>query len=65
MDESPSEISKPHGKGGPLSLDPILQRLRERTRESMKTELANDYVKRLPHVCDLGDHFKHEDKRLI
>ncbi len=57
--------SKTRKKGPPLSLDPILQRLRERTAEAKKTELANDYVKVLQHRYDLKDHFKHEDRKLI
>src|SRR5258708_7792884 len=64
-DESPSEISKPYGKGGPLSLDPILQRIRQRTRESMKTELANDYVKILPDEQDLNVAFDNKERKFI
>ena len=56
----------PREKGGLfLLLNPILQRLRQRTAEAKKTELANDYVKVLQHKYDLKDHFKHEDERLI
>ncbi|SRR5258708_27897612 len=60
-----SEVSKLPEKEDPLSLDPILQRLRERTREVNKTELANEYVKVLSHVFEIQDYFKHEEAKLI
>ena len=59
------EVSKLREKEDPLSLDPILQRLRERTREANKTELANEYVKVLSHVFEIQDYFKHEEAKLI
>ncbi len=52
-------------KGPPLSLNPILQRLRQRTAEAKKTELANEFVKVLGHEYNLKDYFKDEDKKLI
>ncbi len=56
----------PREKGGLfLLLNPILQRLRERTREANKTELANEYVKVLSHVFEIQDYFKHEEAKLI
>ena len=65
-DANTSEIKKKlRGKGEDLSLDPILQRLRERTRDAKKTELANEYVKVLSHAFDVQDYFKHEEKKHI
>ena len=62
VDAHTSEIKKKlRGKGEDLSLDPILQRLRERTRDAKKTELANEYVKLLAHLFKLGDYFKREE----
>ena len=60
-----SEISNQHGKGEPLSLEPILQRLRERNKQAETTELANEYVKVLSISHDVQQYFKHEERQLV
>ena len=65
-DANTSEIKKKlRGKGEDLSLDPILQRLHEQTREAKKTVLANEYVQVLSHEFELGGYFKHEEKKCV
>lgn len=63
--ENASETAKRHGRGGSPSLAPILRRIRDRTREAKKTELANEYVKILPEYAELQNEFKREDEDLI
>ena len=60
-----SEVSGQDNKGERLSLEPILQRLRDRSSGPQENELANEHVRVLNGSDDIGDFFKPEERKLI
>ena len=60
-----SEVLKLCEKGDPMSLEPILQKLHEWTKETKKTELANNFVKILLPESEIHKYFTDEQRMHI